>query len=429
VAIPPTSTTAQYNANNQVRDGSLGYDPAGNVTADNANSYLYDGEGRICAVYQIPIAGVGGLMTEYIYDAEGNRVAKGTITSWSCDSTLNSNGVPNNGFIPTNSYVVGLGNEQLTETDGNGNWKHTNVYAAGALIATYDADPTSGTQALHFQLADWLGSRRVQTDYAGNIEETCTSLPFGNALNCPTTSLSTADDATEHHFTGKERDTESGNDYFGARYYASSMGRFMSPDWSAQEEPVPYAKLDNPQTLNLYAYVGNNPLRTVDADGHEGAVLDEIEAAAEEGAMEGEEEGEPAGPEGAAIGAGIGALLGLADLGWGVIHDHFQSKPAAAAPKPAAAPAQQEDKKEASPEPQTSTSGGQKGTGGKNGLPPDVTKLKGNQGYKDKAGNTWKKDTKHKDHWDVSDKKGNKVKEVTFDGKQLWPDGPKNKNK
>jgi RHS repeat-associated protein len=56
--------------------------------------------------------------------------------------------------------------------------------------------------------------------------------------------------------SGKERDTESGNDYFGARYYASSMGRFMSPDWSAKVYPVPYAKLDNPQTLNLYAYVG-----------------------------------------------------------------------------------------------------------------------------------------------------------------------------
>jgi hypothetical protein len=47
------------------------------------------------------------------------------------------------------------------------------------------------------------------------------------------------------------------------------MGRFMSPDWSAKEEPVPYAKLDNPQTLNLYSYVQNNPLKTVDADGHE----------------------------------------------------------------------------------------------------------------------------------------------------------------
>jgi RHS repeat-associated protein len=68
--------------------------------------------------------------------------------------------------------------------------------------------------------------------------------------------------------TGKERDAESGNDYFGARYYASSMGRFMSPDWSAQEEPVPYAKLENPQSLNLYSYVYNNPLARGDADGH-----------------------------------------------------------------------------------------------------------------------------------------------------------------
>jgi len=69
-------------------------------------------------------------------------------------------------------------------------------------------------------------------------------------------------------YTGKERDTESGNDYFGARYHAGSMGRFMSPDWSAKATPVPYAKMDNPQSLNLYAYVGNNPLSHVDPDGH-----------------------------------------------------------------------------------------------------------------------------------------------------------------
>jgi RHS repeat-associated protein len=70
--------------------------------------------------------------------------------------------------------------------------------------------------------------------------------------------------------TGKERDSESGNDYFGARYYASSMGRWLSPDWSAKEEPVPYAKLDDPQSLNLYGYLSNNPLSGVDADGHDG---------------------------------------------------------------------------------------------------------------------------------------------------------------
>jgi len=75
-------------------------------------------------------------------------------------------------------------------------------------------------------------------------------------------------DAVRSRYTGKERDTESGNDYFGARYYASSMGRFMSPDWSSSPEPVPYANLENPQSLNLYSYVLNNPLGRRDADGH-----------------------------------------------------------------------------------------------------------------------------------------------------------------
>ena len=42
----------------------------------------------------------------------------------------------------------------------------------------------------------------------------------------------------------------------------------MSPDWSAKEDPVPYAKLDDPQTLNLYQYVRNNPLNAADLDGH-----------------------------------------------------------------------------------------------------------------------------------------------------------------
>lgn len=68
--------------------------------------------------------------------------------------------------------------------------------------------------------------------------------------------------------TGKERDAESGNDYFSATYYASTMGRFMSPDWSAKEEPVPYADLHDPQSLNLYSYVRKNPLSKSDRDGH-----------------------------------------------------------------------------------------------------------------------------------------------------------------
>jgi len=74
-------------------------------------------------------------------------------------------------------------------------------------------------------------------------------------------------------YTGKERDQESGLDYFGARYYASNMGRWMSPDWSVNPVSIPFARLDNPQTLNLYGYVGNNPLRRFDSNGHCRAVL------------------------------------------------------------------------------------------------------------------------------------------------------------
>jgi len=70
------------------------------------------------------------------------------------------------------------------------------------------------------------------------------------------------------HFTGKERDAETGLDYFGARYLSSAQGRWTSPDWSAVPQAVPYGTLGDPQTLNLYAYVRNNPLGSADADGH-----------------------------------------------------------------------------------------------------------------------------------------------------------------
>ncbi|MBU2714149.1 RHS repeat-associated core domain-containing protein [Zooshikella harenae] len=65
--------------------------------------------------------------------------------------------------------------------------------------------------------------------------------------------------------------------------------------------------------------------------------------------------------------------------------------------------------------------------------PGDFDKLRGDQGYrpkdKKKKNERWKKDRLHEDHWDVSDTKGKKVKEIDFDGNQIWPNGPKNKNK
>jgi len=73
----------------------------------------------------------------------------------------------------------------------------------------------------------------------------------------------TTSSGNPYKFTGKERDSESGLDNFGARYDSSSMGRFMSPD------PIfiSPARLFDPQGLNLYAYVRNNPLNFTDPTG------------------------------------------------------------------------------------------------------------------------------------------------------------------
>lgn len=151
-----------------------------------------------------------------------------------------------------------------------------------------------------------------------------------------------------YKFTGKERDSESGLDMFGARYYGSSLGRFMTPDWAAAPTDVPYAHFGNPQSLNLYSYVQNNPTTVGDPDGHDGpgvleapSIVEETIVAAEEGAEEGAEVGTVAEPGGGtAAGAIIGGVIaGGAVVGTYEYKKHFGdpgSPPAPPTPKPPA---------------------------------------------------------------------------------------------
>ncbi len=259
-------SSATYSANNQLISGSTWQSwptgspvtvtvpvssyAAGNITSDGNSAYLYDEEGRVCAMQGPTVGGITPLPVGYIYDAEGNRTAKGTHTTLTCsvsDLTL------------TNVYLLGPDGKTITELDGSGSWLHTDV-SAGDQMATYDAD------GLHFRLADWLGTQRVQTDYAGVVENKYQHLPFGELVGSDA-------GATEKHFTGQEHDTESMNDYFKARYMASAMGRFMSPDYSPVDDgppdAIPFASISNPQSLNGYAYVGNNPMTGTDPDGHD----------------------------------------------------------------------------------------------------------------------------------------------------------------
>src|SRR5579864_4761176 len=144
------------------------------------------------------------------------------------------------------------GGNAIVEVNSSGAAAREEIFAGGKHIATYTNNTT------YFSHADWLGTERVRSDMTGAACETISSLPFGDAQS---TSGSCGDPSTRH-FTDKERDPESGNDYFGARYDSSSLGRFMSPDSTS------YSSLADPQAWNLYAYTLNNPLKYNDPTGH-----------------------------------------------------------------------------------------------------------------------------------------------------------------
>ena len=103
---------------------------------------------------------------------------------------------------------------------------------------------------------DAVGSVRAVTNQSGQVVRRHDYFPFGDGSDGTTRGQDTL------RYTGKERDPESGLDYFGARYYASRVGRFTTPD-----EPDNDFDLTAPQSLNRYAYARNNPLRYVDPDG------------------------------------------------------------------------------------------------------------------------------------------------------------------
>jgi RHS repeat-associated protein len=208
------------------------YDAAGNMLTgpSGASTIAYDAENRIST------AGIWS----YVYDGEGTRAAKA------------SSGVV------SKIYWRGGGSDVLGESDGPGSFTEEYVFFNGRRIGRRDV----ATGGVEYYLSDHLGTASViATNLGGNKEES-DYYPFGGEIP-----ISGAD-SNNYKFTTKERDSETGFDYFGARYYVSSIGRWMNPDWADKPEPVPYSSLDNSQSLNLYVYVLNNPLSKADPDGH-----------------------------------------------------------------------------------------------------------------------------------------------------------------
>jgi len=147
---------------------------------------------------------------------------------------------------------------------------------ADRLVAEYGYwDGVGGTKYI---TPDILGSSRAVTDAAGAVSRH-DYYPYGKEITRNVAGYGGAD-GVKQKFSRKERDAESSLDYFGARYYSSTLGRFTTPDefngwpsevfaFGAAANPTFYADLTNPQTLNKYVYANNNPLRFVDPTGHD----------------------------------------------------------------------------------------------------------------------------------------------------------------
>jgi RHS repeat-associated protein len=236
--IDPVGNPVIDAANNRIKmsapgQGNYIYDAAGNltrtlVTAQSYHALAYDAENR-----QVRADGgsaAGG--TDYVYDGEGRRVKKVA------------------GAVAT-VFVYDAGGRPVAEYSNQ-------VEAKGIRYLTHDQ----------------LGNTRVVTDAQGNAHSADGAggsrhdyFPFGEEIGAGVGLRATAQGYGQignirQKFTGKERDNETGLDYFGARYYASTMGRFNSIDLAPLD-------LVNPQKLNRYQYVLNNPIYYTDPDGNQ----------------------------------------------------------------------------------------------------------------------------------------------------------------
>jgi RHS repeat-associated protein len=118
-------------------------------------------------------------------------------------------------------------------------------------------------QKVTYYHLDAIGNVRAVTDASGTPIERHDYLPFGEeCVSGPCASNPGVTSAQPRHFIAKERDVETGLDYFGGRYYAAPAGRFTTTDPVTQQE-----SLSDPQRWNRYAYGRDNPLRYLDPDG------------------------------------------------------------------------------------------------------------------------------------------------------------------
>ena len=201
---------------------SYTYDANGNMETGAGRTFTYDYDNMPTSI------AVNSKATLNVYDATGQRVKKIIPES---ETTFR-----------TTTYIGKL--YECTEGECE---KY--IFAGSERIAKIDDTET------YFYHSDHLGSSTVITDNNADIKQEVFYYPFGEIKT------NTGSDIASHKFTGQEFDGETGLYYYNARYYDPKLARFVSADTI-----VPDPR--NPQALNRYSYVINNPIKYIDPSGH-----------------------------------------------------------------------------------------------------------------------------------------------------------------
>jgi RHS repeat-associated protein len=242
-----------YNdANNHIDTSGFEYDTAGNLTRAVINAsgtqqqYRYDCAGRLAQV----LDGSGNVLATYSYGAGNQRLmsVEGGVTK----------------------YFAWAGGNIIAEYEAWGAnaliWKKSYVYLGGRLLATTSGADGTETQFHH---PDRLGTRLV-TGAGGTVVTEQLGMPFGTML--PFTQTYGGENSYQHptlsnpskkRFTSYDRSDVTGLDYAVNRHYSSAQGRFTQVDPIEMDA----ASLSDPQTLNMYAYCGNDPINRDDPNG------------------------------------------------------------------------------------------------------------------------------------------------------------------
>ncbi len=222
---------------NRITGTGFGYDANGNMTADGLNSLGYDAENRVVSVN----AGA----TQYCYDGNGLRVKKVSGSTLTCSSV--------------GTVHIFSGTKVIAEYENGaapGSPTREYIYSGRQLLATIAGTTTTYHHADHLSVRLMTDGTLGSPTYGQTVGQRGL-YPYGDSLIWYETGTT-----DKWKFTTYERDGESVNDYAMARYYINRFGRFSSPDPLA-------GSISDPQSLNRYAYVENDPIDAIDPDGRE----------------------------------------------------------------------------------------------------------------------------------------------------------------